>query len=144
MAQAETAGEQEPMSRKPFNRKMDHYRWYLHQPRYRSYMLREATAVIVAVYCGLILTGLLVLARGSSSDWDAFLMAQQHPGWLAWHLFSLVFLTVFQTLPWFRLAPRAMPVHLGEWKLPPGAILGLQYAGWLICSLALLWLAGVF
>lgn len=144
MAEAKAAREQGAMSRKPFHREMHHYSWYLHQPRYRAYMLREATAIIVAIYCWLVLSALLALASDGPGQWDSFLAGQQHPGWLAWHIFSLLYLTAFQTIPWFRLAPRAMPVHLGEWKVPPVAILGLHYAGWLLCTLVLLWLLGVF
>jgi fumarate reductase subunit C len=123
---------------------MEHYSWFLRQSRYRNYMLREATAIIVAVYCCLILAALLSVGSDNSQNWNDFLARQQHPGWLAWHVFSLGFLIVFQTIPWFRLAPRAMPLQLGEWSVPPALILGLHYAGWVFCSLFVLFLAGVF
>ena len=144
MVQVKTTGKQKPVSRKPFNLPMDRYSWFLRQPRYRSYMLREATAGIVTFYCCLTLAGLFSLTSGNAQDWIGFLDRQQHPVWLAWHLFSLVFLIVFQTIPWFRLAPRAMPLQLGDWSVPPVVILGLHYAGWAFCSVLVLFLLGVF
>jgi fumarate reductase subunit C len=47
------------------------------------------------------------------------------------------------TFDWFKLAPKAMPVQLGEKKLPDRAIVIGHYATWAIVTLSIFWLAGV-
>ena len=42
------------------------------------------------------------------------------------------------------MTPKAMPVQIGENFLPDAVIVGAHYAGWLVASVALLFLAGVF
>jgi fumarate reductase subunit C len=47
------------------------------------------------------------------------------------------------TFDWFKLAPKAMPVQLGEKKLPDSVIVIGHYAAWVVVSLFVFWLAGV-
>jgi fumarate reductase subunit C len=42
------------------------------------------------------------------------------------------------------VTPKAMPVQIGEKFLPGAVIVGAHYAGWLLASIAVLFLAGVF
>ena len=122
------------MSRRPFDRPVPRTTWYMHNPRYRAYMLRELTCVIVIIYCVLLLAGIGALASDQPAAWQSFLKNQQHPIWLVFHALALVFFTVYQTMAWFRLAPKAMPLHLGKSRVPDTLIVAAHYAAWIVLS----------
>lgn len=132
------------MSRRPYVRPVSRSGWYLHQARYRNYMLRELTCILAALYCILLLLALQALASGQPERWDDFLAGQQHVGWMALHAFALVFFTIYQTMAWFRLAPKAMPLQLGGTAVPAAWIVAAHYVAWLAVSLIIFWLAGAF
>jgi len=112
--------------------------------RYRGYMLREVTCILVAVYCVMMLAALLALSSGQAADWDAFLAGQQKPFWVVFHAFSLVFFTIYQTVAWFRLAPKAMPLQVGKTVVAPSAIVAAHYLVWIVTTAIIFVLAGVF
>jgi len=132
------------MSRRPYQPAVSRYSWFMRQPRYKAYMLRELTCVLVAFYCVLMLIGLQALASGDEQRWDGFLAGQQQPGWIAFHAAALVFFIVYQTMAWFRLAPKAMPLQLGNTEVPPAAIVTAHYIGWVVVSILVLWFSGAF
>jgi fumarate reductase subunit C len=86
--------------------------------RYKVYMLREVTCLLVGIYSFLLIWGLAALAADNASGWNAFLMAQQNPLAIAFHAIALIYFMVYQTFAWFSLAPKAMPLQIGEHKLP--------------------------
>jgi len=131
------------MSRQPFVRPLPRATWYLRNTRYRRYMLREVTCLLVGFYCFLMIWALAVLAGGSAERWEAFLASQQNPAMLVVHAVALVYYLVYMTFDWFKLAPKAMPVQLGEKKLPDRAIVIGHYVAWAVVTLFIFWLAGV-
>ncbi len=131
------------MSRNPYHRPVSTRTWYFRLPRYRNYMLREATCLLVAIYCGLLLVALAALGNEQASEWERLLAAQQHPAWLLFHAFSLVYFCIYQTAAWFRLAPKAMPVQLAGRSVPDSAVILAHYLLWILLTLAVFYLAGV-
>lgn len=131
------------MSRQPYVRPVSKTTWYMRNGRYRKYMLREVTCLLVGVYCFLTIWMLATLATGSPENWNAFLASQQNAAMIVFHAFALVFFLVYQTFDWFKLAPKAMPLQLGEKKLPAGYIIGAHYVAWVLVSAFVFWLAGV-
>jgi fumarate reductase subunit C len=131
------------MSRQPYLRPMPKASWYLGNARYRRYMLREVTCLLVGFYCFLMIWALAALAGGSAERWDAFLASQQNPAMVVVHAVALGYYLVYMTFDWFKLAPKAMPVQLGEKKLPDRAIVIGHYAAWAAVTLFIFWLAGV-
>jgi len=131
------------MSRQPFVRPLPKASWYFGNARYRRYMLREVTCLLVGFYCFLMLWALAALAGGSAERWDAFLASQQNTAMLVVHAAALVYYLVYMTFDWFKLAPKAMPFQLGEKKLPDRIIVIAHYAAWAIVTLSIFWLAGV-
>lgn len=131
------------MSRRPYVRPVSRTRWYLQHARYKGYMLRELTCILVALYCVLLLIALQALASGQPDRWTAFLASQQHIGWIVMHAFALVFFTIYQTMAWFRLAPKAMPLQVGGNIVPAVVIVAAHYAAWIAVSVTIFWLAGV-
>ena len=130
------------MSRQPYVRPVSKTTWYMRKGRYRKYMLREVTCILVAVYSFLIIWGLAALTGGMNS-WNAFLQSQQNTAMVVFHAFALVFFLIYQTFDWFKLAPKAMPLQVGEKKLPDIYVIVAHYIAWLIVTAAVFWLAGV-
>lgn len=130
------------MSRQPYVRPVSKTTWYMRNGRYRKYMLREVTCILVAIYSFLIIWGLAALTGGMNS-WNAFLQSQQNTAMVAFHAFALVFFLIYQTFDWFKLAPKAMPLQVGEKKLPDMYVIVAHYIAWLIVTAAVFWLAGV-
>ena len=130
------------MSRQPYIRPVSKTTWYMRQGRYKRYMLREVTCLLVAAYCFLAIWGLASLAAGPQ-QWGAYLESQQNSFMVVFHAAALIFYLVYMTFDWFKLAPKAMPVQLGEKKIPDGVIVMAHYFAWALVSLLVFWLAGV-
>ena len=131
------------MSRKPYVRTMSKTTWYMRNGRYKVYVLRELTSFLVAFYCFLTIFALAALASDSPDRWNAFLVSQQGTAMTIFHLLALLYFLFFQTFPWFKLAPKAMPVQLGEKKLPDSFIIIGHYVVWILLSAFIFWLAGI-
>jgi fumarate reductase subunit C len=130
------------MSRQPYIRPVSKTTWYMRQGRYKRYMLREVTCLLVAAYCFLAIWGLASLAAGPQ-QWSAYLESQQNTFMVVFHAAALIFYLVYMTFDWFKLAPKAMPVQLGEKKIPDLVIVIAHYLAWALVSLLVFWLAGV-
>jgi len=130
------------MSRNPYVRPISTTTWYMRNGRYKVYVLRELTSFLVMFYSFLTLFALAALAT-SADRWNAFLASQQSTAMLVFHALALLYFMFFQTFPWFKLAPKAMPVRLGEKKLPDNYIIIGHYVAWVVISAFILWLAGV-
>ena len=129
------------MSRKPYRRPVSASLWWLAQPRYIRYMAREVSCVFIGAYTGVVVVGLVRLSEGAVA-WGGYLEALQGRGSVAFHLLALGF-ALYHTTTWFNVTPKAMPVQLGETRLPGGVIIGAHYAGWAVVSALVLYLAGV-
>lgn len=131
------------MSRRPYIRPMSKTTWYLRNGRYKVYMLRELTSLLVGFYSFLTIFALAALAADSPARWHDFLALQRSPAMVAVHLLALLYFLFFQTFPWFKLAPKAMPVQIGEKKVPGGYIVMAHYVAWIGISIFIFWFAGV-
>ncbi len=129
------------MSRKPYIRAVSTTSWWLAQPRYIRYMAREVSCVFIGAYTAVVVVGLLRLSEGATA-WGGFLDTLQSPASLTFHVIALAF-ALYHTSTWFNVTPKAMPVHLGETKIPGGVIIGAHYVGWAALSALILFLAGV-
>jgi len=130
------------MSRRPYIRPVNTTTWYMRNGRYKVYVLRELSSFLVAFYSFLMICGLAALAD-SPERWTGFLEWQQCTTMVVFHGFALLYFLFFQTFPWFKLAPKAMPIQVGEKKLPDGYIIVGHYLAWLIATFLIFWLAGV-
>ena len=129
------------MSRNPYVRPISTTTWYMRNGRYKVYVLRELTSFLVMFYSFLTIIALSALAD-SAERWNAFLVSQQSTAMVVFHGVALLYFLFFQTFPWFKLAPKAMPVQMGEKKLPDSYIIIGHYVAWLAVSVFILWLAG--
>ena len=130
------------MSRAPYVREIQKFRWFFRQSRYVRYMTRELSCLFIGAYTLLLVVGIGRLAEGRAA-YEAFLEALKGPWSIVFHVFALGF-AVYHSVTWFNLTPKALPVQIGEEFMPDWIIAGAHYAVWVLLSLGILFLAGVF
>lgn len=132
----------EEMSRKPYHREVPRVRWFFEHPRYLRYMAREVTCLFIGAYTLLVVVGIGRLSEGQAA-YEAFLDALKSPFSIVFHVLALGF-AVYHSVTWFNLTPKALPIQIGEEFAPNWVIAGAHYAVWVLLSLGILFLAGVF
>lgn len=130
----------EQVTRKPYLRAISRTRWFFGHPRYLRYMAREVTCIFIGAYAILLIVGIASLAAGPDA-YQAFLLGLQTPASIVFHVLALAF-SLYHSFTWFNLAPKALPIQIGERFLPNGVVAGAHYAGWIMLSVAVLFLAG--
>ena len=112
--------------------------WWLRNPRYLAFQLREAGGVVCAVY-GLLLLNLLMQLREGESAYVAFLTMLRTPPVLYLNvvLFGLV---VWHAISWFMLIGKTQPVQLTQKQLPWKVVFGINVVLWLGVSGAVVYL----
>ena len=125
----------EPVSgRRPYMRSMEG--WWRRNPFFVRYMIREATALIVAAYALVLLTGTLCLSQGEAA-WNGWLAAMRSPLAVALHLLMLVAM-IYHTYSWFEIMPKTMPaVFVGGKRVSAATITMVGLAAAAVTSLAL-------
>lgn len=129
------------MSRKPYVREMTS-EWITRHPRYLRYLVREFSCLFIGGWTLMMVWGLARLAQGPAA-WAAFLETLQAPASIVLQVLALAF-SVYHSVTWFNLTPKALPLQRGEDFVPDGVISGAHFAVWALLSLAVLVLAGAF
>lgn len=126
-------------ARNTYTRPMDG--WWRRNPRFLKYVLREGTAVFVALYALILLWGLTALALGPGwfEGWLSFLRSP-----LSFGLHGLIFVAaVFHSMTWMQVAPKAAPpMRFGTKKVPDRLIVRGGYgacAAATVVILAIVW-----
>jgi fumarate reductase subunit C len=88
--------------------------WWKRDPFFVRYMVRETTAVGVAVYAVVLAFGALRLSQGEAA-WNGWLAALRSPLSLAVHLVLLVCFVV-HAKSWFEIMPKTMPMMYSDGK----------------------------
>ena len=127
------------MSRRPYMRKVERS-WWLRQPRYVLYMIRELTSLFVGLYCALLAVGLVRLSQGQAA-WEGFVAALSSPLGIAFQLTCLAF-AIYHSVTWFALTPKAMPLMMKDEPVPGIMIIGAHYVAWAAVSIVVLIAAG--
>jgi fumarate reductase subunit C len=112
--------------------------WWLQKRSYTFFVLREISAVFVAWAVVFLLLLVRSVAQGEA-QYRAFLGWAATPWVVVLNLVTLAFL-VLHAITWFNLTPAAMVVRVGGRRLPPRAVAGGAYAGWVVVSALILWL----
>lgn len=112
--------------------------WWLRNPRYLMFQLRELGGVVSALYGLVLLTMLAQLAAGEAA-YTAFLTTMRTPPVLYLNvvLFALV---LWHALSWFMLIGKAQPIQLTRAPLPWKVVFGINVVLWLIVSGAVVFL----
>jgi fumarate reductase subunit C len=114
--------------------------WWLKNPYYVRYIIREATSVLVAAYAIVLLAAVASLAAGEEA-YEGWLSALASPGAVVFHLLALA-AVLYHMVTWFAVSPKAMPpVYIGKDKLPDKLLIGGQYAATIALSVVILLVA---
>ncbi len=122
---------------KMYKRRMNIF-WWMNRWIHIKFIARELTSVCVAVYV-LVLLFYVRSAINGQESFEAFSARLQSPVFIAAHVLMLGGL-LFHSVTWFNLAPKALVIRVGENKIPGIVIALLNYAGWVVISVALAWL----
>jgi len=116
--------------------------WYLKDRNYTIHMLNEMTSLFVGILALILLWGIGAVASGPET-YQFFLEYLKGPGMLVllWVTTIVIF---YHAIAWFKVTPKAMPIQKGEEFIPGGVIAGAHYVVWILFSLVVLFLAGVF
>jgi succinate dehydrogenase subunit C len=100
--------------------------WWLKNPFYVRYMIRESTAVFVGIYAFILLAGLWSLAAGEAA-YNHWLAAMTRPVAVAFHVVALA-AAIYHAVTWFAVAPKVMPrLVIGKTKISDSTITVAHY-----------------
>ncbi|MDH3513032.1 MAG: fumarate reductase subunit C [Gammaproteobacteria bacterium] len=128
------------MSRRPYIRELSKTGWWLKQPRYIRYMMREISALFIGIYVLVLIAGLFRLSQGQAA-YDAFLATAEGPVGLTFAVVALVF-ALYHTYTWFAVTPKAMPLMISGKPVPGAFIVAAHWLGFVVVSAALWLLVG--
>ncbi len=112
--------------------------WWVHKWVHMRFILREMTSVFVAFYAIMLLMHVRAVAAGPEA-YASFLDWLASPLAVALHAVAFV-MVIFHSISWFNLAPKAMVVRVGAWRVPGWFISGANFAAWGVFSAALAWI----
>lgn len=128
------------MSRRPYKPELSKTSWWLKQPRYVRYMMREISAAFIGIYVLVLITGLFRLSQGKAA-YNAFRTAAEGPVGLIFAIIAIAF-ALYHTYTWFQVTPKAMPLMIGGKRVPGVAIVAAHWLGFFIVGTALWLLVG--
>lgn len=129
------------MSRRPYVQEVSRTTWFFKRPRYMRYMAREVTCIFIGIYTIILLVGLARLSEGQA-QYEGFLAALRQPSSIVFHVLALAF-SLYNSFTWFNVAPKALPIQVGEGFMPDIVVAGGHYVVWVLLSLFILFWAGV-
>ena len=112
--------------------------WWLERRAYLAFITRELSSIFIAWFVVYLLLLVRALSRGATS-YEQFLAWSRHPVVLVLNVVTLLFV-VFHAFTWFKLAPKAMVVHVGRKRLPASLISASNYAAWVAATAFVFWL----
>lgn len=112
--------------------------WWLRNPRYLGFQLREAGGVVSALY-GLLLLNLLMQLNAGESAYNSFVLALRTMPFVFVNL-VLFALVVYHALTWFMLIGKAQPIRIGSKPMPWRTAFAVNVVLWLGVSGAVVYL----
>ncbi len=110
--------------------------WWLRQPAYFRFMMRELSSVFIAIFLVVFLVQVYQLSRGPE-PYAAFLERLRSPGWIIFHVVALAF-ALYHSVTWFNLTAVVQVVRLGEHQVPPRLVAAATFGLWTVLSLGIL------
>lgn len=117
---------------KPYVRSMDG--WWRKNPFFMRYMAREASAVFLAVYAVILLTGLFRLSQGAAA-YQAWLALLTQPVAIVFHGVALL-AVAYHAYTWWKVMPKTLPMlQVGARRVPEITLSAVGWAATLAVSL---------
>lgn len=112
--------------------------WFMKRRNYKLFMIRELTSVFILAYLIVFLVFLARLGAGKE-QFTAFMQTMSSGWWKALHVAFLLG-AMWHSITWFNLTPKAMPLRMGEEKVPgPMVAIGMGYGPWVVVTIVILW-----
>lgn len=127
----------ETLPSKTYKKRMSIF-WWTSRWAHIKFIGRELTSVFVAGYAILFMFYVRSIYQGAES-FEQFSSLLRSPFVIIVHVIALLAL-LFHSVTWFNLAPKAMVIKVGEKTVPGIVIILMNYGGWLVISVALIWL----
>ncbi|MGH3859759.1 hypothetical protein [Actinokineospora sp.] len=112
--------------------------WWLHKRSYLLFALRELSAVFIAWSVVYLLMLVSAVSSGHAA-YQEFLDRSAGPWLLVLNIVAVAFV-ILHAVTWFNLAPKAMVIRIGRWRVPVAVILAAHYGAWLGVSAVIAWL----
>ena len=112
--------------------------WWLERPAYLAFIARELSSIFIAWFVVYLLLLVRSVSQGGAS-YQQFLAWSRHPLVMLLNVVTLLFVLI-HAVTWFKLAPKAMVVHLGRKRVPAALISASNYAAWIATTALVLWL----
>lgn len=109
--------------------------WWLKNPRYVLYMLRELSAVFTALWVVLFMLQLPKIAGGTASRAE-WLQEISSPGWIIFSLVALLFV-LYHAWTAFTATGTLVYLRLGKAPTPPAAINGSMLVAWAVATIVI-------
>src|SRR5262245_39425007 len=109
--------------------------WWLKNPVYFRFMMRELTGVFIAGYCVFLLI-MMYKAEHDPASFTALYDALGSPLSVGLHIIAFAF-AVYHSTTFFDLTPRVIVKFRGDERVPDAFIAGAHYAAWAVVSLIL-------
>lgn len=110
--------------------------WWLKNKRYFAYVVRELTAVFVALWLVCFLAQIPAMGAGAQNlAAHAAWVEQVHsPGWVIFSIVAL-FMAGFHSWTWFNLMGTVMWMRFGKSPVPAKLIISSMFLAWIGASL---------
>ncbi|MPY79568.1 MAG: fumarate reductase subunit C [Actinophytocola sp.] len=132
MSTGNAVGGEPPLYRPPVS-----LTWWLRNPSYLLFVLRELSCVFIAWFVVYLLMLVYAVSSGRAA-YQEFLDLSANPLVVILNVIALAFV-VLHAVTWFGLAPKAMVLRLGALRVPPTVILAAHYGAWLVVSAIVAW-----
>ncbi len=108
--------------------------WWRRNPVFMRYMMREASAVFLAIYAVILLVGVFRLSQGAAA-YEAWLAALTNPLAIVFH--AIAWLAVcYHAYTWWKVMPKTLPMlHVGGRRIPEITLSAVGWAATLAASL---------
>ena len=112
--------------------------WWFQKWVYIKFISRELTSIAVAFFAIVLLFHVRALIEGPQAYSDLTEILNT-PVSVILHSIALI-MVLYHSLTWFSLAPKALVVKFGKWRIPDRVIIGLNLFAWILISFLIGWL----
>jgi len=120
-----------------YQRKMPVW-WWLRKRSYFLFVMRELSSIFIAWLVLYLLLFVRAVAHGPAA-YDDYLDWAASPVLVVVNVVAFAFV-LLHTFTWFQLTPKAMVLAVRGHRVPPWAIIGVQYVGLGAMSAFIAWL----
>lgn len=119
-------------------RRPPHFAWWWGNRAYTLFVIRELTSVFIGAYAVLLLVLVQKLGQGRVA-YEAYLRWLTTPWMVLFHLAAFA-AAIYHSCTWFALTPKAMTVRIGEKRVAPRVVVGVNYVAWIVISTIVAWI----